>query len=670
MTKALDPKLVEKSVNCIRMLAVDAVQKANSGHPGAPMGLANIAFELWTSHLRYDPKDPGWFNRDRFVLSCGHASTLLYSMLHLSGYDLSLDDLKNFRQLGSRTPGHPEVHVTPGVEMTTGPLGEGLSASVGIAAGLKMLAARFAEHDSELVTGRVFGICSDGDIMEGVSAEACGLAGHLGLDNLVFFYDDNQITIDGTTELSFTEDVGARFEAQGWYVQRIDGHNHEQIRGALDKAVAESARPSIIVARTHIAMGSPGKQDSSSSHGSPLGEEEVKATKENLGWPLEPSFLVPDEVRSVFAAQAEVGAKERQAWLDRLAAFKERGGEPAKLWDQLIERQVPSDLLEQLVAGAPTQEAATRVLSGTVQQQVAQLVPSLVGGSADLTPSTKTFIKDAAIVRRGAFEGRNFHFGVREHGMAAFALGLALGEGFIPFTATFMVFSDFMRPVMRLTALSHMRCVFVFTHDSLFVGEDGPTHQPVEHYWALRAIPNLDLVRPADALECAAAWSHALERKDGPTVLSLTRQKLPSLPRPEGFKPATMLKGAYVVVEAEGGKPEAVLIATGSEVSLALQARELLGAAGRKLRVVSAPCIDAFARQSEDYRAEVLPPGVPRCSIELGITGPWGALVGLDGLSIGHDDFGMSAPAKDIQAKLGMTGQGVADRIASWLAAE
>ena len=327
---------------------------------------------------------------------------------------------------------------------------------------------------------------------------------------------------------------------------------------------------------------------------------------------------------------------------------------------------MPADLLDQLVAAAPTEDAATRVLSGSVQQHVAKLVPSLVGGSADLTPSTKTFIKDAAVVQRGAFEGRNFHFGIREHGMGAFAHGLALGEGFIPFTATFMVFSDYMRPVMRLTALSHMQCVFVFTHDSVYVGEDGPTHQPVEHYWALRAIPNLDLVRPADALECAAAWTHALARKDGPTVLSLTRQKLPSLPRPEGFEPATMLRGAYVVAEAEGA-PAGVLIATGSEVSLALQARTLLGAAGRKLRVVSAPCVDAFLRQPEHYRAEVLPAGVPRCSLELGITGPWGALVGLDGLSIGHDDFGMSAPQKDIQAKLGMTGQAVADRIARWL---
>ncbi|MBW2455035.1 MAG: transketolase, partial [Deltaproteobacteria bacterium] len=618
MTKDLDPTLVEKAVNCIRMLAVDTVQKANSGHPGAPMGLANIAFELWTSHLRYDPQDPGWLNRDRFVLSCGHASSLLYSMLHLSGYDLSLDDLKNFRQLGSKTPGHPEVHVTPGVEMTTGPLGQGISSAVGMALGLKMLAARFADKDAQLVTARVFGICSDGDIQEGISAEACGLAGHFGLDNLIFFYDDNKITIDGPTSMSFTEDVGARFEAQGWFVQHVDGHDHGQIRVALDAAVAESSRPSFIVARTHIAMGSPNKQDSEKSHGSPLGLDEVKATKENLGWPLEPTFLVPDDVRAIFADRAEEGAMRRRAWLDRVGAFKQGGSAAAELWEQLTERRVPADLLDQLVASAPKEEAATRVLSGTVQQRVAQLVPSLVGGSADLTPSTKTFIKDSAVVQRGAFEGRNFHFGVREHGMGAIAHGLALGEGFIPYTATFMVFSDYMRPTIRLAALSRQRCVFVFTHDSVYVGEDGPTHQPVEHYWALRAIPNVDLCRPADALECAAVWTHALERQDGPTVLSLTRQKLPVLPRPAGFEPATMLKGAYVVADAAGGKPFAVVLATGSEVGLVLEAKALLGPIGDKLRVVSAPCLDAFQRQPESYRDEVLPPGVPRCSVELG----------------------------------------------------
>jgi len=664
--REVDPKVVEQAVKTIQMLAVDAVERAGCGHPGAPMGLAAISYELWTRHLRYDPKDPAWPNRDRFVLSAGHASMLLYGMLHLSGYDLPLQELKNFRQLGSRTPGHPEAHMTPGVETTTGPLGQGIANAVGMAASIKMMAARFNQHEADLISARVFGIASDGDLMEGVSAEACSFAGHLGLDNLVFFYDDNGITIDGGTDLSYTEDAAKRYEAYGWFVQRIDGHDHAQIREALDKAVAESDRPSLIIAKTHIGHGSPNKQDSASAHGSKLGTDEIKLTKDNIGWPQEPTFLVPDEVRAVFAERGEEGAEERKRWLGKRDAMLAGGGDVAASWTTLMDRKVPADLLEQLLSSVPEKDSATRNQSGIVQQKVAELVPSLVGGSADLTGSTKTWIKDAGIIDRGNFGGRNFHFGVREHGMGAFANGMALSDGFIPYTATFLVFSDYMRPAVRLAALSKLQSIYVFTHDSVYLGEDGPTHQPVEHYWALRAIPNLDVVRPADALECAAAWTHALARKDGPTAFALTRQTVPNLTRPDGFDPQQILRGAYVLCDSDGA-PDAVMLATGSEVHVALEAQQLLAAKGTKLRVVSAPCLEAFGRQDQGYREQVLPPGVRRCSLEVGVTQPWRAFVGLDGLTMGHDDFGHSAPAKDIQEHLGLTPAAVAERVAAWL---
>jgi len=667
MAREIDAALISEAVKTIQMLAVDTVEKAQSGHPGAPMGLADIAFEIWTRQLRFDPADPDWPDRDRFVLSCGHASTLLYALLHLSGFELSLDDLRQFRQWGSKTPGHPEVHHTPGVEMTTGPLGQGLATAVGIAAGLKMQAARLDGHDAGLVSARVFGIASDGDLMEGVSAEASSLAAHLGLDNLVFFYDHNGITIDGETSLALSEDVGARYEAYGWYVQRIDGHDHQAIATALDRAVAEPARPSLIVAKTHIGKGSPGKQDKSSAHGSPLGADEVARTKSHIGWPLEPTFHVPAEVRALFAACGADGAAERARWQAKRDALIAADGAAAAAWSALHQRVLPDDLLAQLVAAAPTKAGATRKTSGVVQQKVAELVPALVGGSADLTPSNKTTIAESPAIARGAFAGRNLHFGIREHAMGAFANGLALSGTFVPFTATFLVFSDYMRPAMRLAALSGLQVIFVFTHDSLYLGEDGPTHQPVEHYWALRAIPNLDLVRPADARECAAAWAHACARRDGPTVLSLTRQSVPALSRPDGFDDAVMLRGAYVIDEAAGGQPAAVILATGSEVSLALEAKRLLGPDGARLRVVSVPCLDAFERQDEAYRRQLLPDAVPCCSLELGITGPWRGVVGRGGLTIGHDGFGFSAPYPVIQQQLGLDPPAVAERIRAWL---
>ena len=659
-----DPKLIDKAVHTIQMLAVDGVEKANSGHPGTPMALAAIAVEIWLRHLRYDPSDPSWADRDRFVLSCGHASMLIYSLLHLAGYDLPMDQLKQFRQWGSRTPGHPESHVTAGVEVTTGPLGQGISNAVGMAAGIKMLAARF-NSEGPISTGRVFGICSDGDVMEGISAEAGSLAGHLGLDNLIFFYDDNRITIDGKTDLAFSEDVGKRYEAYGWYVQHIDGHDHAQIRESLDKAVANTGKPSLIVARTHIGIGSP-KQDSSKAHGEPLGSEAIAATRKKLDW-SDDTFVVPDDVRSLFNERAAEGRKAHQAWKAVYNHFQTVANSTPALYAQITGKHVPDNLLEELVKAAPPKDAATRVQSGVIEQRVAALVPSLVGGSADLNPSTKTYIEGSPALSAGHFEGRNIHFGIREHAMGAFVNGLAVSGGFIPFGSTFLVFSDYMRPAIRLAALSHIQSLFVFTHDSVYLGEDGPTHQPVEHFWALRLIPNLDLYRPCDALECAGAWAHALGRKNGPTAFALSRQKLPNLPRPAGFDPKSMLKGAYVIAEAEG-TPTVVIVATGSEVEVAVAAKKVLDGKGERVRVVSMPCVSAFQRQDPAYRESLLPAGVARVAIEIGVSEPWYGIIGRDGLVIGHDAFGASAPDRELQKQFGFLPEQVATRIRLWRA--
>ena len=659
-----DPKLVEKAVNTIRMLAVDGVEKASSGHPGTPMALAGITFEIFTRHLRYDPTDPKWPDRDRFVLSCGHASMLLYGVLHLAGYDLPLEELKRFRQWQSKTPGHPESFMTPGVEVTTGPLGQGISNAVGVAASIKMLGAR-VNQVAPISTARVFGIASDGDLMEGISAEAGSLAGHLGLNNLIFFYDDNKITIDGSTSLAFSEDVGKRYEAYGWAVQHIDGHDHAAIRDALDRAVAEQDRPSLIVARTHIGIGSPNKVDSHKAHGEPLGADEVKLTKQALGWPLEPLFHVPDDVRALFAERAKDGVKAHEVWKTELAKLEKQGGEVAELYRRLMSRDVPANLLEELVKVAPTKDAATRAQSSVIEQRAAALVPSLVGGSADLNPSTKTYIEGSPAVAKGKFEGRNIHFGIREHAMGAFVNGMTASDGFIPFGSTFLIFSDYMRPAIRLAALSHLQSIFVYTHDSVYLGEDGPTHQPVEHFWTLRLIPNLDFVRPCDALECAAAWAHALFRKKGPTAMALSRQKLANIPRAAGFDPKVMLRGAYVIADAEGA-PTMVIVATGSEVEIAVGAKKLLDAEGERVRVVSALCWDQFEREDAAYREQVLPTGIKRVAIEIGVTAPWRGVVGDGGLVIGHDDFGVSAPDKVIQKEFGFTADAVAAKIKVW----
>ncbi len=659
----IDEALVQKAVHTIQMLAVDGVEKANSGHPGAPMGLAAIAFEIWARHMRFDPVAPVWPDRDRFVLSCGHASMLLYSLLHLAGYEVPMAQLKRFRQLGSRTPGHPEVHITPGVECTTGPLGQGISTAVGMAASLKMMAARVGKHADKLVQARVFGLASDGDIMEGISAEASSLAGHLGLDNLIFFYDDNRITIDGKTDLAFSEDVARRYEAYGWYVQTIDGHDHAQIRASLDKAIAEPSRPSLIIARTTIGQGSPGKANTSKAHGEPLGAKEVEATKKAIGWPLEPTFLVPDDVREIFQSRALEGNRIRHDWQKALRDLEDQEPAVGRLYSRMLARDVPENLFDELCAAAPKKDGATRAHAGVVEQRVAALVPSLAGGSADLNPSTKTFIEGSPSIQKNDFSGRNIHFGVREHAMGAFVNGMALAGGFIPFCSTFLVFADYMRPAIRLAALSHIQAAFVFTHDSIFLGEDGPTHQPVEHLWTLRLIPNLDVFRPADGLECAAAWTHAMQRREGPTAMALSRQKLPALSRPEGFDPHLMLKGGYILADAKNAPPTVILIATGSEVALAVETKKLLEAEGERVRVVSMLCLEQYQRQNQAYRDQVLPPGIPRVAIEAGVTPPWRSLVGERGLVIGLDSFGESAPDTDLAVHFGFTADVVAGKV-------
>ena len=656
------------AINAIKALAIDAVEQAKSGHPGMPMGMADCAYLLWTRHLRFDPRHPDWPDRDHFVLSAGHGSMLLYALLHLSGYDLSLEEIRRFRQWESKTPGHPERGCAPGVETTTGPLGQGVGNSVGMAIASKMLAERFNTPDHRIVGHRVWALVSDGDMMEGVGSEAASIAGHLGLSNLTLIYDDNHITIEGDTALAFSEDVGRRFEAYGFRVQRVDGHDHEQIRSALEAAAREAEKPGLIVARTHIAHGSPGKHDSAKAHGEPLGADETRATKQAMGWPLEPAFLVPEEARRPFRDRAEAGGAARQDWESRFAAWSKAHPEKRALWDRTMERRVPGDILAQLLAALPqpAKADATRNLSGAVLQKAAELVPSLCGGSADLEPSTKTAIKGSEDVRSGAFAGRNFHFGVREHGMGAILNGLALHGGAIPYGATFLIFSDYMRPPIRLAAIMGLQVIYVFTHDSILLGEDGPTHQPVEHLAALRAMPNLVVVRPADGWETAAAWATALTRRDGPTAIVLTRQTLPVVTRPAGFDPSLLRRGGYVLSEVAGGPP-LVLIASGSEVSSALEAQALLKAKEIGSRVVSMPCPQAFLKEPEDYRRAVVPPGARAVVIEAAATMGWERVAGNDALLIGVERFGASAPWQVLQEKFGLTGPRVAEAILRFL---
>jgi transketolase len=650
--------LTDLSVRAVRFLSIDAVEAANSGHPGAPMGLADIGVELFCNYLRYDPKDPGWPNRDRFVLSCGHASALLYSLLHMAGYDVTIEDLKQFRQWGSRTPGHPEVGVVPGVETTTGPLGQGVGNAVGLALAGKMMAARVNEPGNTVIDYRVYAIASDGDLMEGIAREAISVAGHLGLDNLVLIWDDNRTTIDGTTEISFTEDVRASFAAAGWHVESADGHDHASIRRALDNALAQKGKPSLIAARTHIGFGSPNKQDKSSSHGSPLGKNEVALTKEAAGWPLAPTFHVPDAAYEPFRARAATNQKLNTEWRERFARLD---APKRAVWEAHTKKQLGTDVLEQLAAAAGEKSDSTRKLSNVVEQKLAELMPALVGGSADLNASALTRISAAADVKRGDYSGRNINFGIREHGMGSILNGLALSGFFVPFGSTFLIFSDYCRPAIRLAALMERQVTYVFTHDTVYLGEDGPTHQPVEQMASLRLIPNVTVIRPADGMECAAAWAYAATHRTGPTIIIGSRQSLPKLPRPAGFKLADMLKGAYVV--SDSANPELIVIATGSEVHVAVAAQQLLAAKGRRIRVISAPAWQLFERLPAEEQERLLPRGIRRAVFEIGATSGWKGIVGHDGLVIGHDRFGVSAPWERIQKEFGFDAEQVAAKL-------
>ncbi|HEY6195065.1 MAG TPA: transketolase [Candidatus Eisenbacteria bacterium] len=659
-----DPALDRLAVNTIRFLAVDAVEKARSGHPGLPMGMADVGYMLWTRFMRHDPADPSWPGRDRFVLSAGHGSMLLYALLHVSGYDLPMEELQRFRQLGSRTPGHPEYGLTPGVETTTGPLGQGLGNAVGMALASRMADARFAAGGFSPGAYRVFAIAGDGCMMEGISHEAASFAGHLQLGNLVVMYDDNHITIDGNTSITFSDDTAKRFEAYGWQVLRADPYDPASLAAALESAVGDTTRPSLVVCRSHIGYGAPKKQDTAHAHGEPLGPEETVAAKRALGWPESPAFLIPPEVRAHFAARAAELAGEHTAWNAALARW--RAAEPARAaaWDQFVERRVPRGLTEKLCESAPTTAAATRVHGNVVMQKAAALVPSLVGGSADLVASNRTNIAGSPNVTPTDFSGRNICFGVREHGMTAIASGLALA-GFIPFSASFLTFTDYARPGIRLAALMRIRSICVYTHDSVFLGEDGPTHQAVEHLAALRLIPNLLVIRPADGLETAAAWGMALERHDGPTLLALSRQTLPALARPAGFSLGDLRRGAYLLRDSEARDP-ITFIATGSEVGVAVDAAERLATAGTPTRVVSMPAPQLFLAQDEAYRRQLLPAGGRRVSIEAGVTDGWRAIVGERGLTLGIDRFGESAPAEVLAEHFGLTGEAVARRVREW----
>ena len=651
-------RLEDLAANTIRGLTIDAVERANSGHPGLPMGMADTAVVLWTRFLKHNPQDPGWFDRDRFVLSPGHGSMLVYSLLHLSGYDLSLEELKNFRQLHSKTPGHPEYGHTPGVETTTGPLGQGLATAVGFAIAEKHLAAQFNTGGHTVIDHYTYVIASDGDLQEGVTNEASSLAGHLGLGKLVVLYDDNHVSIDGDTELSFTEDRAGRYQALGWHVVReVDGHDREAIDAAIREAQTETERPSFIEVRTVIGYGSPTLAGQHDIHSDPLGQEEVEATKENLGIPLEPLFYIPDEAPALFREQAFRGAQEHCEWEGRMSAYAEAAPDQAEELARRIEGRLPDGWADAL----PTFETdakgmASRAASGKVLDALAPVLPELMGGSADLTPSVKTLAKGMEDFQRETPAGRYVHYGIREHAMGAAMNGIALHGAVRPYGGTFLVFSDYMKPAIRLAAIQGAPTVFVFTHDSIGLGEDGPTHQPVEHLAGLRAIPNLNVVRPADANETAAAWRLALERRDRPTAFAFSRQNLPTLDGTAEKATEGVRRGAYVLQDSDG-EPEVVLIGTGSEVSLLVEAKEQLGGG---VRVVSMPCDRLFFEQDEAYRESVLPSSVAaRVAVEAASPVGWGRVVGLRGAFVGLDRFGESAPGTDAYGDLGLTAEGV-----------
>jgi transketolase len=642
------------AADAIRVLSIDAVQRANSGHPGAPMGMADMAVALWGTHLRVDPTHPEWPDRDRFVLSNGHASMLLYAVLHLAGFPLSMDEIRAFRQLGSPTPGHPERDQEIGIETTTGPLGQGFATGVGMAIAEAHLREKFG---SDLVDHRVFGFVSDGDLMEGVAAEAASLAGHLALGRLVYLYDDNDISLVGPTSWTYSDDVGARFGAYGWHTLSVDGHDRDAIREAIAAGVAEEDRPTLISCKTHIGFGSPNKQDTAAAHGSPLGGDEVALVKEVYGWDL-PPFEVPEEVYAYFSSAMDRNTEARKEWEERRDARFAADSETAEAWRAHFDPQ-PVDA--RVPAAAAGSALATRQASGAVLNDLAALRPDVVGGSADLASSTNTLIAESTDFSAADRAGRNIRFGVREHAMGAMVNGITIHGGLRAFGATFLTFSDYMRGAVRLGALMGVPSIWIWTHDSVFLGEDGPTHQSVEHVAALRAIPNLWVVRPGDPGEVAGAWQLALNRMDGPTALVLSRQGLPVPAVPAN--PADVAKGGYVV----SAGTDAVLVATGSELWVATEAAEILAGRGVSVRVVSMPCVEAFAAQDQDHRTAVLGTGLPVVSLEAGVTFGWSAITGIDGLNIGIDRFGASAPWRVLADEYGITPPAVADRIADWL---
>jgi transketolase len=658
-------------INTIRTLAIDAVERANSGHPGLPLGAAPMAYVLWQNHLRHNPANPHWSDRDRFVLSAGHGSMLLYALLHLTGYDLSIDDLKSFRQWGSRTPGHPESSLTPGVEATTGPLGQGSANAVGMAIAERALAHRFNQDGHRIVDHHTYALVSDGDLMEGVSAEAASLAGHLRLSKLIYLYDSNDVTLDGPTSLTFTtEDVERRYQAYGWRVLRVEDGDHDldAIDRALTEARGESTKPSIIIVRTTIGFGSPHKQGTSSAHGSPLGADEVALTKKALGWDPGAEFLVPEEARARFRKAVANGVRLESEWNDRFRVLAAARPDLAAEWERRSKPSLPDGWDDALPRFEPRGKLATREASGKILNAIAKHVPELIGGDADLSSSTKTTLEGMGSFDGQSGAGRNLHFGVREHAMGSVINGIAYHGMVRGYCSTFFCFSDYMRPSIRLAALSHLPSVFVFTHDSIGLGEDGPTHQPVEHLMALRVVPNLHLIRPADANETVEAWRCALARTRGPTALVLTRQKVETLDRAGRGGAEGLRRGAYVLSDAQGGDAAAILIATGSEVEIALGAQALLSQDGVRCRVVSMPCWELFEEQSAPYKESVLPASVKaRVSVEAGVTSGWCRYLGDGGKAVGVDRFGASAPGEAIYEGLSLTARTVAEAVKSLL---
>ena len=664
-----DEKAFLRSVDTIKFLSADAIQKANSGHPGACWGAADMVLTLWTEYLRYDPKDPWWFARDRFILSAGHASMLLYSMLHLAGYDVPMDELRRFRQLGSKTPGHPERGCLPGVELTTGPLGQGFAHGVGIALASRMMAARFPRLEGwSPFDWQVYALVSDGDLMEGISSEAASLAGYLQLGNLIYLYDDNKITIEGSTGLTFVEDVAQRFTSYGWHVERVDGYNREEVSAAIQNALQIKDKPSLIIARTVLAHGAGEKENQPSAHGSPLGEDIIKATKQAAGWDPQKTFFVPEDVRKTFELLAEEKTREHRKWEERFGQYKETYPEKWKEAQNYLSQGIDPGVLEELFQYSKGLKGATRKVFGSILKKAGEKLPFVVGGSADLAPSTKTVLDGGDVVRTTGgvnYRGRNLHFGIREHAMGAVINGLTISGFFKAFGSTFLVFSDYLRPALRLAALMKTPSVYVFSHDSVFLGEDGPTHQPIEHLASIRAIPGVYLFRPANGAEAAAALEFALIRKDGPTVIVTTRQGVPEFEYPPEITTREILKGGYAVKTVD--QPDVILVATGSEVPLAVESAGLLEQDGIKVRVVSMPCVELFIEQPQAYKDELIPDGVPVVVLEAASPFGWHRIAGKNGLIIGIDTFGESAPFDALKEFYGFTPEAVARKVRSYV---